>query len=189
LSHEVEVDGKFLLALAAIDAATARDVQAAGCSRCGAPLDVATYPRKPRGLDGTEELAKAFSFRESFCCRRCRVRTTPPSLRFLGRKEYIAVVVVLTCVVGAAAAAEGVVFEAPRRTVRRWRTWWTRTLPATAFWLEARARFAPSVAETSMPASLLDRFGGATAEGVRGLLRFTRSVTTSSWRRSIPMDG
>jgi hypothetical protein len=58
-------------------------------------LHSARYPRKPRGirylLDG------AYESRFSFCCATegCRHRTTPPSVRFLGRKVYLGVIVIL----------------------------------------------------------------------------------------------
>jgi hypothetical protein len=188
LSHDQEFGEKFLLGLAAIDATTARKVQGMGCGRCGGRLDVATYPRKPRGELGEAE--EAFCFRESFCCRDCRKRTTPPSLRFLGRKVYIAVVVVLASVVAATAGAgkkappgPGV----PGRTVRRWRTWWTTMFVASALWTEAKARFAGMMDERQMPASLLERLGGWGATGVQRLLRLTAPITTTSWRPSIVM--
>lgn len=188
LSHDREFGEKFLLALAAIDAANARKVRAMGCGRCGGRLDIATYPRKPRGeLGGAEE---AFCFRESYCCRDCRGRTTPPSVRFLGRKVYIAVVVVLASVVATAAKAREMALAGwvvPGRTVRRWRTWWTTIFVASAFWTEARARFSTGMDERQMPASLLEQLGGWGATGVERLLRFTAPITTTSCRPSMAM--
>ena len=54
----------------------------------------AFYPRKPRGLFEAEW---AESRRHSFCCGRegCRKRHTPSSVRFLGRRVYVGVVVVV----------------------------------------------------------------------------------------------
>ena len=76
----------------------------------------------------------------------------------------------------------------PLRTVRRWRAWWTVTLIATAFWTEARARFATPVEESLLPASLLDRFGGIESAAVEKLLRFTSPITTATQRSKIPME-
>jgi hypothetical protein len=56
-------------------------------------LHSAKYKRKPRsGSKKCEEL-----YRHSFCCDQdgCRKRHTPPSIRFLGRRIYYGVVVVL----------------------------------------------------------------------------------------------
>ena len=49
-----------------------------------------------RGAGG---LGEEYDRRLSFCCALdvCRKRTTPPSLRFLGRKVYLGAVVVLIC--------------------------------------------------------------------------------------------
>src|SRR3989304_4273818 len=68
---------------------------AAGWRRCGGRLHRAHYPRKPRG--GPAELEPGQERRLSFCCARegCRRRTTPPSLRFLGRRVYFGPVFVL----------------------------------------------------------------------------------------------
>ena len=48
------------------------------------------YPRKPRGRPC--RLGPEHDRRFSFCCAvdGCRSRATPPSLRFLGRKVYLA---------------------------------------------------------------------------------------------------
>ena len=62
---------------------------------CGGRLDSARYPRKPRG--GPAGLGAEYEWRLSFCCARegCRRRVTPPSVRYLGRRVYLGVVVVL----------------------------------------------------------------------------------------------
>jgi len=57
----------------------ASQVREGGCPRCGGRLDVADYPRKPRG--GSIELGDDYDVRRSFCCavEGCRRRRTPPS--------------------------------------------------------------------------------------------------------------
>ena len=47
--HEVRLRGEFFAGLLAIDGEMARRVQAGGCARCGGPLCVGHYERKPRG--------------------------------------------------------------------------------------------------------------------------------------------
>jgi len=71
----------------------------AGCSRCKGKLHRTDYPRKPRGF------AEHWTKRFSFCCARegCRKRYTPSSVRFLGRRVYVGVIVVLV-----SALAQGV---------------------------------------------------------------------------------
>src|SRR5260370_20021 len=85
--------------------------------------------RKPRARPVA--LGEEHDRRFSFCCAvdGCRDRSTPPSLRFLGRKVYLAVIVTLISAMrdglterrlGKLSAALGVA----RRTVARWRRWW-----------------------------------------------------------------
>src|ERR1700689_4417581 len=110
-----------------IDEETSRRVAAQGCPLCGGRLHRGDYPRKPRG--GLLAVAgEVFSRRISLCCGRrgCRRRATPPSVRFLGRRVYLGVAVVLASMrLGTATAPEvkratGI----PSRTVRRWGLFW-----------------------------------------------------------------
>ena len=84
---------QFFLFLIRLDEELAAQAQCAGCS-CGGVLHRANYPRKPRGCP-TLAIRDAFSSRLSFCCSRCRRRTTSVSVRFLGRRVYLGLVVVL----------------------------------------------------------------------------------------------
>jgi hypothetical protein len=78
---------QFFLFLIRLDEELAAQAQGAGCS-CGGVLHRANYPRKPRGCP-TLAIREAFSSRLSFCCSRCRRRTTSMSVRFLGRRVYL----------------------------------------------------------------------------------------------------
>jgi hypothetical protein len=149
-----------------IDRLTAADVQIGGCA-CGGRLDRASYRRKARGL--AEGLDPGHTMRESFCCCRdgCRKRATPVSVRFLGRRVYVSVVVIV------AAAVEGGVSKRrlevlrdlmrcplDRRTVERWVAWWRTTLPRMTFWRGIRGRLRTPVDPERMPLSLLEAFRG-----------------------------
>lgn len=166
-------------------AAIARD---SGCP-CGGVLHSASYERKPRGWVG--EQPEGYERRHSFCCAEdgCRKRTTPPSLRFLGRKVYLAAVVVLVTalrhgVSDRRAAELRRLVGASRRTLARWRMWWREVFTATAFWRAERARWMPQVSVAELPASLLERF---VEDDVRvrlyRLLDFIKPITTDSWER------
>jgi hypothetical protein len=63
------------------------------------------------------------------------------------------------------------------RTLQRWRAWWLRTFPQTAFWRGARAQLIPPVNEQRLPASLLERFAGDLVEGLEAALRFLSPIT------------
>jgi hypothetical protein len=76
----------FFQFLAAIDSDLAGRARIKGCSFCGGVLHSACYTRKPRE-SGELETAAATT-RYSFCCDKCRRRTTPKSVRSLGRRLY-----------------------------------------------------------------------------------------------------
>jgi hypothetical protein len=145
-------------------------------------LHVANYPRKPRGCPS--EVRRAFESRFSFCCKRCRRRTTSMSVRFLGRRLYVALVMVLASArhAGQMPARAGLAgaLGVPLRTLARWRTWWVEQLPATPFWRAACARFMPPVAIERLPASLLERFGGEAAGAMTRYLMFLSPITVAA---------
>jgi len=58
-----------------------------------------------------------------------------------------------------------------------WRGWWREQFPRCAFWQAACARFMPPLAIGALPASLLERFGGALAEPMMRLLVFLSPIT------------
>ena len=78
-----------------IDGELAAQCQAQGCL-CGGVLHKANFARKPRGCP--IEARADFESRFSFCCSICRKRTTSVSVRFLGRRVYLALAVVLMSV-------------------------------------------------------------------------------------------
>jgi hypothetical protein len=154
--------GQFFARLEKIDEMIAATVAAGRCRHCDGPLHQGNYQRKPRGgLIATE--GEAFTRRHSLCCGRrgCRKRALPPSLRFLGRKVYLEVVVVLASVMAQilATASEAVAASGvPLRTLRRWGGWWRDGFPRLPMWAELRARFVPPPPdEAELPRSLVAR--------------------------------
>ena len=115
----------------------------------------------------------------------CRTRHTPASTRFLGRRIYLGIIVVLATALQQGAApwrmnrlrAE---FGVSRQTVERWRTWWREAFVESTFWRAAKAVFSPPVAETGAPRSLLERFGGDELERLAALLRLLSPLSTSA---------
>ena len=131
MSHIFFSDPTLFSRLQEFDAELAQETLNKGCPFCEGVLPRAHYPRKPRGIP--EDHRQAFSFRFSFCCARCRRRSTSESLRFLGRKVYVGLMVVLaSCCRGRihawfsrVSAHTGVSL----RTLYCWRSFWRKTFP------------------------------------------------------------
>jgi hypothetical protein len=174
----------FLLCVDQDLAAAARD---SGCT-CGGVLHSASYPRKPRGAAIT--LGEDYRRRLSFCCAQCRCRTTPESIRFLGRRVYLGVVVVLLSAMRAGVtdrrARQLQSLRVPRRTLERWRDWWLNGFVHTVFWIAAQACFMPAVDRGTLPASLLERFIGETLRArLMLLLQFLRPLSRRARSRLV----
>ena len=169
----------FFLFLIRLDEELAAQAQGAGCS-CGGVLHRANYPRKPRGCP-TLAIREAFSSRLSFCCSRCRRRTTSASVRFLGRRVYLGLVVVLCSARHAGQNTAAVTLcealEIPLRTLQRWRRWWREDFMHTPLWQAMCARFMPPVSAQGLPGELLARFAGEATEALQRLLRFLAPLT------------
>jgi len=185
--HALLQDSRFFRLLLQIDIELAAQSRAGGC-HCGGALHCANYPRKPRCC--LSEVRADYEWRFSFCCNRCRKRTTSVSVRFLGRRVYLGLAVVLMSagrVEATSAVAElGEIMEVPVRTVQRWRNWWVEQFPLTPLWQAACARFMPPVALSQLPASLIERFVGAEAEPFMRLLYFLSPLTVG---HPVTLDG
>lgn len=174
---EILADASLVDALLELDYELCAQVKARGCPYCGETLDAAHYDRKPRG--GPLQLDQAHARRLSLCCRRegCRSRVLPPSVRFLGRRVYLSVVVVLAAVLSQGPSPWRVtrltaVLGADRRTLRRWRTWWTERVGKSRAFEVGRASFMPPPEATSLPRSLLESFVGTASERLVRALSF-----------------
>ena len=183
--HGLLRDSKLYLFLYRIDCELADSIMRASCPTCSGGLHRANYPRKARGAACT--LGPEYDRRKSFCCGQpgCRKRTTPPSVRFLGRKVYLGAVIVLCAAMqhGLQSGRAQQLWEllgVSRQTLRRWRTYWQQTFVQTPFWKQARAFLSPPVAEGELPGSLLSRFAGELMSQLVLLLRFVAPVTTES---------
>ena len=170
----IVAEASFWSQLVEIDRQLQQTTIARGCPWCGGALHVGDHPRKPRGLpDGLEDL---WSRRFNTCCGRCRRRSMPPSVRFLGRRVYAGAIVIL-------ATMFALVCGAARRTIGRWSAWWTQVLPATTWWRQMRGRFDRPVDGSRLPGSLLQRYeapsGAPSPEALIDMLIALGPVTTS----------
>ena len=137
-----------------------------------------------------------YESRLSFCCAQdgCRRRHTPASVRFLGRKVYLGVIVVLLTALhhGLTEARRRQLIEAldvPPQTLWRWRRWWRERFVQTRCWRALAGQFIPPIATDNLPGSLLERLtAGALSERLVQLLILISPVTTSTSSLRVSID-
>lgn len=175
-------DRRLYAFLEEVDKDLAAEVQSMACQHCGGVLHRGDYGRKPRG-------GPSWDRRYSFCCSRdgCRKRTTPPSVRFLGRRVYVGIVVVLVSAMlhgPGERRLEWLRQELPidRRTLKRWREWWSQVFVPSAFFKSQRGRFPRRMSDVRMPLELVAAFGAQQCEGLVQLMKFLAPITTGSCR-------
>jgi hypothetical protein len=173
-------DGRLRKLLEHGDEDLAEQCREAGCRDCEGTLHSACYRRKPRGPAGVE----VWDRRLSFCCAEegCRKRHTPASLRFLGRRVYVSVVVVLVGAMLHGAKPHRVQrlrqgLGIDKKTLERWREWWKGEFVRSKFWKGARSRIRPAADEKRLPLSLVAAFEAQQREGMVKLLEFLKPIT------------
>jgi len=160
------------------------------CRKCsprqGKPgrLHRSNFKRKPQGFaPGTEPKG---CMRDSFCCSRegCRKRTTPQSVRFMGGRFYLGVVVALVAAMrhGPKPVRVKVLTEhlgVDATTVARWCRWWREDFVDMPFWRELRRTLVPRPDAKLLPASLWECWG-RTRAGMIEMLKALGPVTTAT---------
>lgn len=177
-------DSKFYQFLLQVDQDLAEEARRCGCRFCGAAVHSACYVRKPRGIPQGIDVGPAFVVCYSFCCSAdgCRRRHRAPSVRFLGRKVYLAAMVLLLSAMRQGPSPRtvrdlGALTGVDRRSLCRWRRWWQAIFPPSDFWRREAARFMPPVGESQLPRSLIAAFTTNTlVERVLGVLKFLSPI-------------
>jgi len=176
-------DQKLYQLLELVDGDLTEKARQKGCLFCPGKLHRSDYARKPRG-------GPQWELRFSLCCDRdgCRRRQTPASVRFLGRRVYAGLIVVLVSAMCHGLKPERVRrlredLKIDRRTLQRWRQWWLATFVESSFWKEARARFMPPLCQQTLPLSLCLRFETERRDRLLDLLKFLAPITTpAAWK-------
>ena len=176
------VDPQLHQPLEKVDAGLAEEARREGCD-CGGKLHRADYERKARGVP-------QWNKRYSFCCDQedCRRRRTPESVRFLGRKVYAGLIVVLISAMLHGLKPERVrsireVSNISPSTLKRWRQWWLDNFVRSSFWKAMRARFMPVLCEETLPWSLWMRFELEERDRLLAVLQFLRPITAAAPRK------
>ena len=187
--HASPFNATFWAFLCTVDQDLAETSRRQGCP-CGGRLHRADYPRKPRG--GPDTPPATYKTRFSFCCNRdeCRKRTTPPSVRFLGRKIYLGAFIVLISAMRHGPTPRRIrelttLFGVDPRTIARWEQFWREHFPQSHFWKTAGARVILLADVATLPLSLLNAFHIRCDDcndlgGWGRLLRFLSPITTAT---------
>ena len=179
-------DASFFEGLLKLDIDIAESYSVKCCQHCGSRLHVANFRRKPRGYPGKASFF--FNVRFSFCCYQCRKRFTPPSFRFLGRKVYLSVVILLiSALMGRKLSPKKMsklnhLCGANRRTLMRWREWWQQEFSSSDLWKILYEKVAVNFCENaSIPFNLLklQRQGKVLwGKAVKGVLKLLLPLTS-----------
>ncbi|HEU4580075.1 MAG TPA: hypothetical protein VFS67_17575 [Polyangiaceae bacterium] len=125
-------------------------------------------------LQGTTPPPEGYATRFDWCCGECRRRTLPASVRFLGRKVYVAVANAIATILdrGEDRGALRLLrreLGASRSTLRRWRAWW-QALVGSAPWQRLRGQLPVDLDESGLPAALPERWLGSCTDQMMALL-------------------
>lgn len=170
-----------------IDQELASEALEQGCPACQGKLHRSDYPRRPLGV--LAKFREYYDSRIGFCCANCRKRTTPPSVRFLGRRWYPAPFLLLICVLTVGINKQRLKqvkkyfgFVVSESTWRRWRKWWSDVFTKTRFWQQAKGQLppTPAIIQGPHPRALLDALQGTIEEKIILLLRFLSPLTAGN---------
>lgn len=183
MSQKFLFNASFHLLLIAIDQELANDTLKRGCQYCGGKLHLADYPRSPVGIPSS--LRRYYEERLSFCCDTCRKRTTPPSVRFFGRRWYPAPFHLLVSALmlrinehRLSQIKRHFGITVTESTWKRWRRWWRNFFPSTSFWRQEKALALPiDMTNKSFPRVLLNLFESTLEKKMTLLLRFLSPLT------------
>lgn len=186
MSHKFLLNSTFHLLLIAIDRELAEEARQKGCE-CGGDLHRSNYPRSPFGLPA--EFRNSYEERFSFCCNTCRRRTTPPSVRYFGRRWYPAPLLLLISALMVSLHEDRLIqikrhfgITVSESTWKRWRRWWRDTFVETAFWKQACGLIPESKTSIPIARRMFMAFQGAIDNKMLLLLKFISPITAGHLR-------
>ena len=180
--HSLLLNTIFYNSLFALDLQIAHQYQQSHCPFCGGKLHRAHYWRSPLGVP--IDVCENYSLRFSYCCASegCRKRLTTPSMRFLSRKQYSSVIILvifmlksktdeskveeINLLINASLSVE---------TVRRWRRYWVNKVTQSHTFTIAAFTHKTAL---SMPSSLLAQFKKNAEQSLALALKWLLPLTT-----------
>jgi len=187
MSHKFLTNSTFHELLYAIDINLADEHRKNGCPHCGGILHQSNYPRSPFGL--LQALRAYYQSRISFCCGRCRKRSTSQSVRFFGRHRFPASILILisALMMGATqrrclAAQRHFGITVSKRTWQRWREWWQKCFPCTPFWQKIKGVISIQALQGPFPRVLLAMYEGDLTKKVKSSLQLLAPLTAGDFR-------
>ena len=192
MSQNFLTKSSFHARLTEIDQEIAMSCLAKGCVRCDGKLrklHQSDYPRSPMGI--AQAFRDYYLSRFSFCCIDCRKRTTPPSVRFFGRRWYPAPLHIFISIMTYGISKRrialmekhfGIVVR--ESTWRRWRKWWRDEFVATKFWSQAKGKLPPGndITQGSFPRAIFNFYTGNVEEKMLLFLPFLSPLTSGILR-------
>jgi hypothetical protein len=185
------VKDSLFLSIFSFDKEIAEDFFNFGCCRhCKSKaLSWSNYNRKPRGLpkELSQDTLDKYRYRFSFICRPCRLRTTPPSVRFMGRKVYTALSILwisLACEQGISPPLHDlrILMESclSQQTIERWMRWWQHNVWNCSFWKTFRGQLLGEIKKNQIILGVWNHFKQQimeTASLVNAILKFFSPIT------------
>ena len=189
MSHKFLQEASFHSLLNKIDQELSDNAHEEPCSHCGGRLHQSNYPRSPFGI--ALPFRKNYEERLSLCCGKCRKRTTPPSIRFFGRRRFPAPLILLISILTLGINDKRLSqvkrhfgITVSKSTWDRWRRWWRESFMTTAFWQQARGLLPPrsEIIQGPFPRELFRVFQGKMEERMLFLLHFMTPLTAGVLR-------
>jgi hypothetical protein len=186
--HNFLFKASFHSLLNAIDQDLVEKTKEKGCVYCGSELHQAKYPRSPLGLPS--QFRETYRERRSFCCRQCRKRVTPESVKFFGRRRYPAALHILISLLKVGVSERRLIqikkhfgIVVSESTWKRWRRWFREKFLSTAFWQQSKGFISIHIEENkAFPRALLKLFKGALGKRMQLLLQFLSPLTGGIFR-------
>jgi hypothetical protein len=187
MSHKFLTNAIFHNLLKEIDINIADEHRKKGCPHCGGNLHQSDYTRSPFGLP--QALRVYYQNRISFCCARCRKRSTSQSVRFFGRRWFPApILMLISTLMGGATQSRCLAVQrhfgitVNKRTWKRWRQWWQKCFPCTPFWQKTKGVLPIQALQGPLPRILFTIYKGDLATKLMSLLQLLAPLTAGDFR-------